>query len=358
MVSRFGSGERTHHPLVSRFLVLIMALSVAGFLPMFAVAPVSAAQGTVTIGLITKTDTNPFFVKMKEGFEKEAKALGYKTMTAAGKFDGDNASQVTAIENMITAGVKGILLVPSDTKAIVPSVEKARKAGILVITLDTPTQPEDAADALFATDNFKAGLLIGEYAKKAMGDKQAKIAMLDLNPGISVGVLRHNGFLAGFNGTVTAGTPTATQENTTANTDPKVVCTQDTQGNQAKGQTAMENCLQKDPNINLVYTINEPAAYGAYTAIKNAGKEKDIMIVTIDGGCSGVQAIKDGKFAATSQQYPLKMASEGVQAIDQFVKTGQKVSGYHDTGVTLITDKPMEGIPSQDSAYGLANCWG
>jgi len=344
--------------MLTRLLVLLMALSVTGLAPLFAVTPAAAAQNQVTVGLITKTDTNPFFVKMKEGFEKEAKALGFKTMTAAGKFDGDNASQVTAIENMITAGVKGILLVPSDTKAIVPSVEKARKAGIIVITLDTPTQPEDAADALFATDNFKAGLLIGEYAKQAMGTKQAKIAMLDLNPGISVGVLRHNGFLAGFNGTVTAGTPTATQENTTANTDPKVVCTQDTQGNQAKGQTAMENCLQKDPDINLVYTINEPAAYGAYTAIKNAGKEKDIMIVTIDGGCSGVQAVKEGKFAATSQQYPLKMATEGVQAIDKFVKTGEKATGYHDTGVTLITDKPIEGISSQGTQYGLANCWG
>ena len=114
---------------------------------------------------------------MREGAQKEADAKGVKLLTAAGKNDGDNASQVTAIENMITAGVKGILLVPSDTKAIIPTVKKARDAGVFVITLDTPLDPQDAADALFATDNFKAGVLIGQYAKAAMAGKPAKIVV-------------------------------------------------------------------------------------------------------------------------------------------------------------------------------------
>jgi fructose transport system substrate-binding protein len=158
----------------------------------------SSGGSQVQVGLITKTETNPFFVKMKEGAQKEAQAKGAKLLTAAGKFDGDNASQVTAIENMVAAGVKGILITPSDTKAIVPAIKKARDKGVLVIALDTPTQPQDATDALFATDNFKAGVLIGQYAKAAEAGKQAKIATLDLAPGISVGVLRHNGFLSGY----------------------------------------------------------------------------------------------------------------------------------------------------------------
>src|SRR5512146_2861843 len=106
----------------------------------------------------------------------------------------------------------------------------------------------------------------------------------------------------------------------------------------------MENCLQKDPDINLVYTINEPAAFGAYTALKAAGKEKDVLIVSVDGGCQGVYGIVDGQIAATSQQYPLKMASQGVEALYKYATTGEKVSGYVDTGVTLITNKPMAGI--------------
>ena len=86
-------------------------------------------------------------------------------MTAAGRFDGDNASQVTAIENMVAAGAKAILITPSDTKAIVPAIRKARAAGVLVIALDSPADPQDATDALFATDNFKAGLLIGSMPR-------------------------------------------------------------------------------------------------------------------------------------------------------------------------------------------------
>ena len=276
--------------------------------------------GKITVGLITKTDTNPFFVKMRDGAQKAASQAGVKLMTAAGKYDGDNASQVTAINNMISAGAKGILLVPSDTKAIVPTVQKARKQGIKVITLDTPLDPQNAADALFATNNFTAGKLIGEYAKAAMKGKKPVIAMMDLNPGITVGDLRHNGFLAGF------GIP---------KNSPDIVCTQYTQGDQAKGQAAMENCLQKNPNINLVYSINEPSGLGAYNALQKAGK-----------------------IAATSQQYPLKMASEGVQAIVDSVRASKKVSGYHDTGVNLITAKPESGVPSKDVQFGLQNCWG
>ena len=301
----------------------------------------SSGSGTVKVGLITKTDTNPFFVKMKEGAEKAAKEDGVQLMTAAGKFDGDNAGQVTAIENMVAAGVKGILITPSDSKAIVPAVAKAKAKGVLVIALDTPTEPESAVDALFATDNLKAGELIGEYAKAAMKGKTAKIAALDLAPGVSVGVQRHNGFLKGFGAT-----------------EKDVACAQDTGGDQAKGQTAMENCLQKEPGINVVYTINEPAALGAYTALKAKGREKDVLIVSVDGGCTGTQAVKDGKIAATSQQYPLKMAAEGVKAVVAYAKDGKKASGYTDTGVTLITDKAQTGVTSKDTAFGLENCWG
>ncbi|MFF4015823.1 sugar ABC transporter substrate-binding protein [Streptomyces sp. NPDC001843] len=301
----------------------------------------SSGSGEVKVGLITKTETNPFFVKMKEGAEKAAKQNGAQLVTAAGKFDGDNAGQVTAIENMVASGVKGILITPSDSKAIVPAIAKARAKGVLVIALDTPTEPQSAVDALFATNNLHAGELIGEYAKAAMKGKSAKIAALDLAPGVSVGVQRHNGFLKGFGAT-----------------DKDVVCAQDTGGDQAKGQTAMENCLQKNPDINLVYTINEPAALGAYTALKAKGREKDVLIVSVDGGCTGTQAVKDGKIAATSQQYPLKMAAEGVKAVVTYAKTGKKASGYTDTGVNLITDKAQSGVTSKDTAFGLENCWG
>jgi fructose transport system substrate-binding protein len=120
----------------------------------------------------------------------------------------------------------------------------------------------------------------------------------------------------------------------------------------------MENCLQKNPEINLVYTINEPAAAGAYNALKAAGKDKGVTIVSVDGGCSGIKDVGKGVITATSQQYPLKMASMGVAAGVEYAKTGKKVSGYVDTGVTLIADKAIKGIDSKSVKVGTDLCWG
>jgi fructose transport system substrate-binding protein len=316
-------------------------------------ATAALAQGQPVIGLITKTETNPFFVKMKEGAETAAKIQGAKLLTGAGKADGDNAGQVTAMENMIAAGAKTILITPSDSKAIVPSIKKARDKGVLVIALDSPTDPADATDALFATDNYKAGVLIGQYAKAALGGKPAKIVTLDLFPGHPVGAQRHNGFLKGMG----LAAPDA-KSNELGGKAAGVACMADSFGDQAKGQTAMENCLQKSPDVNLVYTINEPAAAGAYNALKKAGKEKGVVIVSVDGGCAGIGDVGKGVIAATSQQYPLKMASMGVEAGVVYAKTGKKPSGYADTGVTLIAAKAMTGVDSADVKIGTALCWG
>jgi fructose transport system substrate-binding protein len=324
----------------------LLALAVA------AVMAGSAQAADPVIGLITKTETNPFFVKMKEGAQAEATKLGAKLLSGAGKADGDNAGQVTAMENMIAAGAKTILITPSDSKAIVPAIKKAREKGVLVIALDSPTDPVDATDALFATDNYKAGVLIGQYAKVAMDGKPAKIASLDLFPGHPVGAQRHNGFMKGF------GLAAPDAKSNELGKAPEVVCMADSFGDQAKGQTAMENCLQKNPDINLVYTINEPAAAGAYKALKAAGKDKGVTIVSVDGGCQGIKDVQGGVIAATSQQYPLKMASMGVAAGVEFAKSGKKPSGYTDTGVTLIAQKALKGVDAKDANVGLDLCWG
>lgn len=308
-----------------------------------AAAPESAEGEAVQVALITKHRGNPFFVKMEEGATAEAEALGLELLTAAGEFDGDNESQVTAIENMINAGVRGILLVANDSSAIVPTVQKARDAGMLIIALDTPLDPADATDALFATDNTQAGRLIGQYAKAALGDAPAKIAMLDGTAGTTVSEQRRNGFLEGFGITVD---------------DPAIVCQADTNGMIDRAQPAMENCLTANPDINVVYTVNEPAAFGANTALQAAGTAENVIVVSVDGGCEGVRGVQDGRISATSQQYPLKMASMGIAAIADYVATGNKVSGYTDTGVTLIADKAVEGVASENTEYGLANCWG
>ena len=324
--------------------VALLVVGATATVATVASAETSGKAATIKVGLITKDVTNPFFVKMRAGATAQAKKLGAQLIYAAGKNSSDNASQSAAIENMVTAGVKGILITVADAKAENAAIAKARKAGVIVIALDSPTSPTTAVDALFATNNLNAGILIGKYARAATKGKTVTIAMLDEHAGSSVGALRHNGFTQGFG---------------IKNSDKQIVCVANGGGDTPDSQTAMENCLQKNPNINVVYTINEPSAAGAWTALKNAGKtQSGVTIVSVDGGCAGVRNVRAGIIDATSQQYPLLMASRGVAAVVNYAKTGKKASGYTDTGVNLIAKKAVAGVPSKSVAYGLANCWG
>ena len=308
--------------------------------------------------LITKNNTNPFFVKMKEGAEAAAKEAGLDFQAYAGEKDGDAAPQITAIENCMAAGAKGILITASND-SVAPALKEARAAGILVIALDTPLGDAEAQDMTFATDNFEAGLLIGKWAAAKMGDTSgAKIAMLDINKdNISVDVARDTGFLVGF------GIEVPDLKVMGSETDPRVVGHESSDANPEGGLRAMETLLAKDPDINVVYTINEPAAEGAYQALKAAGKEGQALIVSVDGGCPGVASVKSGVIGATSQQYPLLMASKGIEAIATYAKDGSKPTAseglsFFNTGVNLVTDQPVDGVPSIDSTKGTELCWG
>lgn len=322
-------------------------------------ASVASAADT-SVCLITKTDTNPFFVKMKEGATAKAKELGVTLKAYAGKIDGDSESQVAAIETCIADGAKGILITASDTKGIVPAVQKARDAGLLVIALDTPLEPIDAADSTFATDNLLAGELIGKWAAATLGDKakDARIAFLNLTPSQpSVDVLRNQGFMKGFGIDVKDINKIGDED------DARIVGHDVTNGNEEGGRSAMENLLQKDPTINVVHTINEPAAAGAYEALKAVGVEGNVLVVSVDGGCPGVKNVAEGVIGATSQQYPLMMAALGVEAVKKFADTGEKPKptegkNFFDTGVTLVTDKPAAGVESIDTKQGAEKCWG
>jgi len=324
-----------------------------------AMAGSAMADGhATTVCLITKTETNPFFVKMKEGAEAKAEELGMQLKSFAGKIDGDHETQVQAIETCILDGAKGILITASDTSSIVPAVTQARDAGLVVIALDTPLTPIDAADATFATDNFLAGELIGKWAAAQVDTSTAKIGMMNINVSQpTVGVLRNQGFLTGF------GIGLEDPNKWGDETDPRIIDNEVTNANEEGGRKAMENLLTKDDGVNVLYTINEPTAAGAYKTLEDFGKTEDLTIVSVDGGCPGVQDVADGVIGATSQQYPLLMAALGVEAIKKWADEGIKPEptpgkAFFDTGVALVTDSPVEGVPSITSAEGLELCWG
>jgi fructose transport system substrate-binding protein len=301
------------------------------------------AQGPLLIGLVTKTETNPFFVKLREAAAARAREQGAEVIALAGKFEGDSEGQVTAIESLVSKGVRGILVTPSNSSAILGAVKRARDKGILVAALDTPTEPADAVEGTFATDNREAGRLQGAWLRAALASRPAKIVLLNGTPGSAVDNDRRNGFLQGIG---------------IRDSDAAIVGRADAYGDQSKAQAAMENLLQAHPEVTVVYTINEPTARGAYVAIAARGKQDQILIGSIDGGCSGVGDVKEGRLGATVMQFPKRMAEQGVDAVLEYTKTGKRPAGFIDTGAVLITDKPQPGVSGKDTTFGLASCWG
>lgn len=326
-------------------------------------------EETISVSLITKTDTNPFFVAMQEGAEAAADDLGVELTLAAGSEDGDEDTQIQAIENAISRGDAGILITPNGP-AVEDALTKARDAGLYVIALDTPPSDPESVDITFATDNFLAGQEIGKWTAAKLGGEKATIALIDLfdDKVVSVDVARDQGFLDGMGIDLADETKNGDEAPTGeysggAGGEYVIVGNEASQGAEDGGRTAAETLLSQNPDINVVYTINEPAAYGAYEAFKAAGATEGLIVVSVDGGCAGIDAVKEGLIGATSQQYPVKMAQLGVQAIFDLVETGEVPEvteglDFYNTGVALVTDEPQDGVDSIDAAEGSEICWG
>ncbi|WP_456284342.1 substrate-binding domain-containing protein [Microbacterium sp. JZ101] len=358
----------TKHSIRSRSLIAVgLATTAALALSGCAGSASSGDPDAIGVSLIVKTNSNPFFIAMEEGARAAAEEHGVSLTVAAGKEDGDEDTQIQAIEAAISKGDQGILITPNGP-SVLDAIQKARDAGLYVIALDTVPEPADAVDITFATDNFLAGQLIGQWTAGALGGEDAVIGMIDLfdDKVVTVDYSRDQGFLDGLG--VDLGDPAVNGDEAASGEysggSYTIVGNEASQGAEDGGRAAMENLLAKNPDINVVYTINEPAAYGAYQALEAAGKSpEDVIIVSVDGGCAGVGQVADGIIDATSQQYPVKMAELGVEAIAQLAETGEtpEVSeglDFYNTGVALVTDTPVDGVDSIDTAEGADLCWG
>jgi fructose transport system substrate-binding protein len=327
--------------------------------------------GEIAVTLITKDNNNPFWISMQKGAEDAAAKNGVTLTKAAGAKDGDEDGQVKAIEAAIARGDKGILIAPNGP-GVNDALENAKSQGIYTIALDTPPDPADTVDLTIATDNFKAGDLIGKWTAGTLNGKKATIAMLDAfnDKVVTVDVNRDQGFLTGMGIDTKDKAKNADEAATGKYTggkggDYQIVCHEPSQGAQDEGKTGMESCLSKSKDINTVYTINEPTAAGAVEALDAAGI-KDAVVVSVDGGCSpGIAMVKDGTIGATSQQYPIKMAEMGVETIKKMVDSNGSDKpanspglDFVDAGVALVTDKPVQGVESITSADAEKICWG
>ncbi len=328
----------------------------------------SGSGGTTKVALILKEFTNPYWISMEKTAKAEAAKKGVDLQVTAGNSDDDTSSQITQIDNAISNGDKGIII-SLNGDAVNTALNQAKANGLIVVAVDTPPIPPSVANVTYATNNTQAGTLDGKWESSKLGGKSADIAMLDdlSNQVITVDVNRDHGFLQGMG--IPVGNPNMNGQEPRSGHytggkggSYKIACQLPTNGSQTGGQSAMEQCLSKDPGINVVYAINEPSAEGAAHALQAAGKS-GVSLVAIDGGCHNLPFVSSGQIGATAGQYPGKMALDGVDAIANYAKTGKKPANqpgqdFFNTGTQLYTNSPQAGVPSITSTAASKICWG
>ncbi|TFE23396.1 ribose ABC transporter substrate-binding protein RbsB [Cohnella luojiensis] len=276
-----------------------------------------AAGGKVTIGFSISTLNNPFFVTLKEGAEKAAKAAGAELIVVDAQ--DDTARQIGGIEDLIQKKVSVILINPTDSDAVVSAVESANSAGIPVITVDRAANGGTVVTHI-ASDNVKGGQMAGDYILQAIGGK-GNIVELQGKAGTSAARDRGEGFHKAVDG----------------KDGVKVVASQPADFDRALGLTVMENILQSQSDIQAVFAHNDEMALGALQAIEAAGK-KGIVVVGFDATADAVSAVNAGTMTATVAQKPELI---GQQSIETAVKVagGEKVPNAIPVDLELVTKK-------------------
>ena len=337
-----------------------------------AAAPSSASGAAsgpaVGVSLILKTLTNPYFVTMKSDAQAAAAKDGVNLTVAAGSSDGDTQSQITAIDNAISRGDKGILIT-TNGNAVNAALNQAKQQGLFVIALDTahharpasPTSPTPPTTRRRASSTASTRRRC--WPASPPSSRCSTCSTTRSSRSTSTATTASSRAWASTRAAPRENGQEAKTGTYTGGGKYTIACHQPTQGAIDGGRTAMENCLSANPNINVVYAINEPAAEGAYARSRPPGKQNEIKVFAIDGSCSGLKLVTSGEFTADAVQYPGKMAVLGMEAIAKLARGGSKPAvtnglSFYNTGTALVASKTVSGVTTETPAQGASACWG
>ncbi len=289
--------------------------------PSATATPAAAQPQEIVLGLSLSTLNNPFFVTLKEGAERAAAQYGVKLIVVDAQ--DDPAKEAANIEDLIQKKVSALLINPTDTKAVVPSIQKANQAGIPVFTVDRAAEGGEIVSHI-ASDNVAGGQMAAEFLCKALNGK-GKVVELEGIPGTSAA--RDRG--KGFNDYLKEKCPGL-----------EVVARQPADFNRAKGLQVFENILQAQPQIDGVFAHNDEMVLGAIQAAEAAGRT-GIIFVGFDAIDDAVKAVKEGKLAATVAQQPAEMGRLAVEMAVKYLR-GEKVEKFIPVPLSLVTEDTVK----------------
>ncbi|MDK0735278.1 ribose ABC transporter substrate-binding protein RbsB [Clostridium perfringens] len=253
------------------------------------------------IGMVVSTLNNPFFVNMKDGAEKEAEKLGYDLVVLDSQ--NDPAKERANVEDLVQLGVIALLINPTDSDAVVKTVEVANKSNIPVITLDRQANGGKITSHI-ASDNIKGGEMAAEYVLDKFKDEKGPINVVEIQgiPGASATRDRGDGF-----------------HNIMDKNDKfNFVSIQAADFDRQKGLQVMENIIQANPNIQVVFAHNDEMALGAVKAIKASGI--NALVIGFDGNDDAKDSIDANEMTATIAQQPDLIGALGVELANKIYK--------------------------------------
>ena len=279
--------------LISSLLVATMVMA-----PM-AVANAEEAAGLYTIGYAPATLNNAFWLAVKDGVEKAIEEKGIEVELVDIDANGDQSIMNDGIANLLSSGVDAILCAPADSNAVGSALEQCQQAGVPVINFDTPVPDAEMVETIIASDNYNAGYVVGKDAAEKMDDG-AKILVLH-SPRASACVQRYEGFVA------------ALEESGKEYTE---VNNLDGQGATEVSMTLTADALVADPDLQVIFAVNDPSAMGAINAIQQATVEltNDIMVYGVDGNPDAKKLMKSGEMEGTGSQSPETLGYDSMMA--------------------------------------------
>jgi ribose transport system substrate-binding protein len=268
------------------------------------------------IGFSQATMQSPFYVELKEGAAAAAKKAGYELIFLDANLD--VAKQNNDIQDLITQGVDVLILNPVNPEAVVPSIKAAKDAGIPVITVDRPVT--SGAVAHVGRDNVEMGRLVGQAVADKLGASGGKIIEIQGDAGGIVMANRRDGFHNALKGA----------------SGVKIVKGPYAEYIRANAVTAMQDLLQANPDVKVVYSHNDDMSLGALQVLTEAQKTK-VLVCGVDGLMEALKAIKNGdQYMATALNDPRYLGDVTIQ-VAQRVKAGQTVPKFIDAGTVLVT---------------------
>lgn len=268
-----------------------------------------------TIAMVVSTLNNPFFVTMKEGAEKKAKALGYNIIVLDSQ--NDPAKELANVEDLTVRGVKVLLINPTDSAAVANAVAMANRSNIPVITLDRGAEKGNVVSHI-ASDNVAGGKMAGDFIAQKVG-KQAKVIELEGIAGTSAARDRGQGF-----------------KQAVAEHQLNLLAAQPADFDRTKGLNVMENLLAAQPTVQAVFAQNDEMALGALRALQATGKDQ-VLVVGFDGTEDGIKAVSRGKLGATIAQQPELIGEIGVETADKVLK-GQPVDANIPVALKVVSE--------------------